>query len=83
MRRTVTINFADNFAEATQETKNEVERAIGYLSLWAYGSPNKSNVVINCGRYGDISARYTDASNQTTYEILAQRRPDGTYSYHS
>lgn len=66
-------------------TQGEVERAVGYLSVWALHSSRYCRVYIILGhRPGcEISAEYYDKDDNLTYEIGAVLREDSTYSFHS
>lgn len=85
MARTITIRYNDEdaFNEVTQNTKKEVEKVVGYLSLWAIHANNKQTVKMFFANNGDVSASYYDNDGKLTYELYGMRGDDGSYSTHS
>lgn len=84
-RRQITFHLGDAFDAAVGGYAHDarVAAVVGYLALWAAHSPRYQNVAIHTHDNGDLTARYADAAGAVTYEIFAQRGPDGTYTTHS
>lgn len=81
--RTITLNLSEEFLDATIDNKTEANNAIGYLSTWAITSERYCALYLYGEDNGNISALYKDKDLKPTYEMLAQRREDGSYSFHS
>ena len=84
--RTVEVALSEGFVENTDFPHDtNISQAIGYLSTWAISSIERyaGKVVITGRDNGNISAQYHDSKGFASYNIFAQRREDGTYSFHS
>jgi hypothetical protein len=57
--------------------------AIGYLSCWAIHNDRYCSLILRCTEEGNIVAVYKNSAGDVTYDMLALRRDDGSYSYHS
>jgi hypothetical protein len=81
--RTVTIRTTDKEIEFDPADR-KFQAAIGYLSMWAFGSERYVNVQLAYDRDGCIDAVYSDKDGRTTYVIGGIRdEKSGDYSFHS
>lgn len=81
--RNITITKHEEFDDVTAQTRDSVNRVIGYLSLWALHNERYRAVAIYLDKRGEANATYRNDKGEVTYSIFAQRHDDGTYSTHS
>jgi hypothetical protein len=80
IQRTVTII---NNTDWTCEDRKTYWNAIGYLAMWAIGSPRYENVTLYVEPDGCIEGRYSTTGGEITYTIFGKRDDDGSYTFHS
>jgi hypothetical protein len=61
----------------------EARAALGYLTLWGVANGRYKDISIHGDKDGNIRAVYKNEQGEVTYDLLGQRREDGTYSFHS
>lgn len=65
------------------EFTSNMEKAIGYLSRWAFHNPKRCNVQLFIEPDNSIHAVYRDSDGACNYTIYAMLNPTGEYSFHS
>lgn len=86
--RKIEIFRSESFSGDMDESRvtiQEVERAVGYLALWAIHNSRYCRVRLVLGHRSncEISAEYYDKDDNLNYEIGAVLREDNTYGFHS
>lgn len=83
--RKVEITLTPEFVDVVADTKPDAQAAVGKLACWAIeGAERYTGLCSITGhRNGDLSAKYRNPAGDITYDLLAQRRDDGSYGFHS
>lgn len=80
--RIVEIQIDTDQLDVTKNKEN-IDKVIGYLALWAIGSERYVNVRIYSDRHRELNAVYTNDEGKTTFVIGGVEGEDGSYSTHS
>lgn len=85
--RTIELNLPQEFVDVLHEHNvSTIDRkltdAVGYLSMWAYGSRFVKVRIVGDGR-GELTAVYSDANGDAGYVIGAVPDDNWDYSFHS